>query len=87
MSDFVQSVISIAVIAFPFVAMPLLWRRMKRVQQNAYRGQEKAAREQAWEEKLEDGEGLNLARKSSPNDDLIALGSKAREGRWPIDNP
>ncbi|RHW18141.1 hypothetical protein D1610_06555 [Sphingomonas gilva] len=67
---------------FPFIAMPLLWRRMKRVRAQAYRQSKPERREQHWEEGL----GADGGRRHAPNDDLIGLGEKSRHGRWPLDN-
>jgi heme oxygenase len=76
----------IATMLFPFIAMPLLWRRMKRVRDGAYHARERAWDEQPWEEELASDEGLNLVRTSATDRDLIDLGNRAREPRWPIDN-
>ncbi|MBZ9647923.1 hypothetical protein K9B33_10235 [Sphingobium sp. 3R8] len=87
MNDIVNLGIFFVCLALPFVAMPLLWRRMKRVRNETYQHRKQERRAQPWEESLgSDGE-VRLARSGSPNDDLIDLGSKARETRWPIDNP
>ena len=71
---------------FPFAMMPLMWRRMKKVQRQVREQREERPAEQPWEEAIEREDGLTLARTSSPNDELIALGAKARQTRWPLDN-
>jgi hypothetical protein len=86
MRDFLMAALMLGVILFPFIAMPLLWRRMKRVRDQSYRERETPAREQPWQERIEDESGLTLARDHAPNDDLIGLGDRARHSRWPIDN-
>ena len=82
----VQSIVFLGLIAFPFIAMPLLWRRMKKVREGAYQGQRGRREPEAWEETVGQQDGLGLGRTNNPNADLTALGSKARESRWPLDN-
>lgn len=77
--------IILAALLFPFI-MPLMWRRMKRVQAQVNAGREEAPSEQPWEEPLETRDGLVLQRTSNPNDELIALGERARQSRWAINN-
>jgi hypothetical protein len=76
----------VAAILFPFVAMPLMWRRMKRVRSKTYDQVEPAPSQQPWAEALRSDDGLTLARMSDPNDSLIALGDKAKHATWPISN-
>ena len=87
MRQFIISLVILAGFVTPFIAMPLLWRRMKRVRDDVYREAQTHPGEQPWEEKVDEQHGLNLVRTSKPNDDLIGLGEKARHSRWPLDNP
>ena len=80
-----QSLFLVGAVAFPFIAMPLLWRRMKRVQAQAYRWSEPQPHEQPWEARIGGQDGLTLGHANNPNDELIALGGKSRESRWPVD--
>lgn len=86
MGEIIRSILILILYLSPIIAMPLLWRRMKKVRARIH-GQEAARpRQQPWEEPVETSHGVNLARRSSPNEELIGLGDKARHGRWPIDN-
>lgn len=87
MKDFLGFVLFIGGIALPFIAMPLLWRRMKRVRDQSYRESRRQARAEPWQEPLSTDKGLSLGRQSNINDDLIDLGNRASQTRWPIDNP
>lgn len=87
MADFFSLVFLLGAVAFPFVAMVLMWRRMKRVRAKAYDDAETPRREQAWEEVLEADRALKLGKAHSPNDDLIALGDRANHAHWPLNNP
>lgn len=87
MRQFVISLVILAGFVTPFVAMPLLWRRMKRVRDGVYREAQIQPNEQPWEEKLDEYHGLSLVRTNKPNGDLIGLGEKARHSRWLLDNP
>lgn len=86
MGDAIGLLILLACVAFPFVAMPLLWRRMKRVRNQAYVRSEPVSHQPAWQEPIRSENGLDLGRANSPNDDLIGLGDKATQARWPLDN-
>ncbi|QNA84926.1 hypothetical protein G4G27_13665 [Sphingomonas sp. So64.6b] len=86
MGDVFQLLIIVACVAFPFVAMPLMWRRMKRVRNQSYEGSEPVAHQEPWQEPIRSADGVSLSRANSPNDDLIALGAKATRSRWPLDN-
>jgi hypothetical protein len=87
MMGMVADVIALGCVALPFVAMPLMWRRMKRVQAQTYgSGEDKLQPQPAWEEALEGDGSVTLARVHHPNDDLIALGEKGRHARWPLNN-
>ncbi|SEK01771.1 hypothetical protein SAMN05518849_12735 [Sphingobium sp. AP50] len=86
MNDIINLAIVLGCLALPFVAMPLLWRRMKRIRNQTYQQQKQDRRAQPWEESLGTDGKVRLARSGSANEDLIDLGSKARETRWPIDN-
>lgn len=86
MGGLLELILPIAALLFPFVAAPLLWRRMKHVRDGAYRDTKTQRRQEPWQEKIASEGGLNLVRSDKANDDLIDLGSKARETRWPIDN-
>lgn len=86
MSGFVAAMILIGTVLFPFVAMPLLWRRMKRVRDSAYSDSEPMGREARWQETVETRDGLNLVHSHDPNEDLIALGDRARHAHWPLSN-
>lgn len=88
MADFLSAMVIIACLLLPFVAMPLLWRRMKRVRDRAYRQSRERAPGHAtpWEETSEAGDGVGITRKSDANDDLIELGDRGRHSRWPLTN-
>lgn len=88
MGDFLRAMLIIGCVLLPFVAMPLLWRRMKRVRARAYQDSRErmGTRSTAWEETEAGGDGLGATRRSDPNDDLIALGDRGRHSRWPLDN-
>lgn len=86
MREIIRSILILALYLSPIIAMPLLWRRMKKVRAQAHRQKELLPRQQPWEEPVETSHGVNLARRSSPNEELIGLGDNARHGRWPIDN-
>jgi hypothetical protein len=76
----------LAAILFPLAMMPLLWRRMKRVQAMVHAEAPSEPRREPWQEPLEADGDLVLGRASDPNEELIALGARARQSRWPIDN-
>lgn len=86
MGEALNLLLVIACAAFPFIAMPLLWRRMKRVRNQAYSGSEAQSHEAPWREAVRTGDGLTLDHAHSPNEELIALGEKGKQGRWPLDN-
>jgi hypothetical protein len=86
MGEAIGVILVLAAILFPFAMMPLLWRRMKRVRAQTYDRAEPVPHQQPWQEPLETRDGLELARSSSPNDELIALGAKGTHSRWPLDN-
>ena len=86
MSGFIAAMMLIGAIAFPFVMMPLMWRRMKRVRNQSYEKSEPVRREAVWEETVATHDGLNVVHTHDPNDDLIALGEKARHAPWPLIN-
>jgi hypothetical protein len=80
-------VFTIIALLFPFVMMPLLWRRMKRVRSEAYRRTLRDKQHEApWQEAIETRDGVDLTRASSPNDALIDLGDRGRHARWPLDS-
>ena len=86
MASAADFVLIVACVLFPFVMMPLMWRRMKRVNAQVQAKARLAPHREPWQEPLErDGE-LTLARSNDPNDELIALGARASQSRWPIDN-
>jgi hypothetical protein len=60
-------------VLFPFVMMPLMWRRPE-------------PHREPWQEPLERDGQLTLARSNDPNEELTALGARASQSRWPIDN-
>ncbi len=84
MNEFLQLLGMLAVIVFPFAAMFWMWRRMKRVRDGAYHGREVSTPQAAWEEPLNEANGLKMARTNNPNDDLIALGAKANQTSAPF---
>jgi len=86
MSGFIAAMTLIAALAFPFIMMPLMWRRMKRVRASSYETSEPARREAMWEETVTTRDGLNVVHTHDPNEDLIALGEKARHAPWPLIN-
>jgi hypothetical protein len=86
MSVALNLLIVVAAVAFPFVMMPILWRRMRHVQRQVLHGQEKDSAPAFWEESDTRDGGLAVTRRGAPNEELIALGDRARHGRWPIDN-
>jgi hypothetical protein len=87
MTDLLALLIILGGIAFPFIAMPLLWRRMKRVRDATYReAREKERPHTAWEESAARPGGLATTRRHDPNEGLIDLGDRARHSRWPLSN-
>jgi hypothetical protein len=66
--------------------MPLMWRRMKRVRAQVHEAARPEPHREPWQEPLERDGQLILARSNDPNDALIALGARASQSRWPIDN-
>lgn len=86
MGGFYHAVIIIIALLFPFVAMPLLWRRMKRVRDDAYHASKAPPPSADWEETVATHDGVNAVRVNQPNAELIALGDKARHSNWPISN-
>lgn len=86
MSGIVGPAVVLALIAFPFAMMPLLWRRMKRVRAQTYHARETEPHREPWAEPLTTRDGVTLERESSPNDELIALGDRANHARWPLTN-
>jgi hypothetical protein len=86
MSGPVAAIMLITAALFPFLAMPLLWRRMKRVRAHAYDKAPPPKRETAWEEKLETRDGLNLVHTHETDDNLIGLGERSRHAPWPLSN-
>lgn len=88
MGDFLGAMLILGCVLLPFVAMPLLWRRMKRVRDGAYQDSRERAgtRSTAWEETVEGEGGHGATRRSDPNDELIELGDRGRHSRWPLDN-
>lgn len=86
MRDILHLLFVIACVVAPFVAMPLLWRRMKRVRAGSYAGREQLPPAVPWRDTVRDANGLSLDRPHEPNDELIALGDKGAHARWPLDN-
>ena len=82
----VGAILLILATLFPFLAMPLLWRRMKRVRDHAYDKSPPPKRETAWEEKLETRDGLNLVHTHETDENLIGLGDRSRHAPWPLNN-
>ena len=66
--------------------MALMWRRMKRVRAQVYETSRPEPHQEPWHEPLESDGEFVLARSNDPNEELIALGARARQSRWPIDN-
>ncbi|RYG87910.1 MAG: hypothetical protein EON59_06035 [Alphaproteobacteria bacterium] len=87
MTDIVALLIIFGGIAFPFIAMPLLWRRMKRVRDATYHeAKAKEVTQTAWEETAPRPDGLATTRRHDPNEALLDLGDRARHSRWPLTN-
>lgn len=86
MSSAVIVLLIVVGMLFPFVMMPLMWRRMKRVRAQAFEAAPAEPHQEPWQEPLERAGELTLARSNDPNEELIALGARARQSRWPIDN-
>jgi hypothetical protein len=86
MSGFVGAMTLIGAVIFPFVMMPLLWRRMKRVRDQSYAERTPQRHTAMWEETVDTRDGLTIGHSHDPNDDLIALGEKARHAPWPLIN-
>jgi H+/gluconate symporter-like permease len=77
--------IIIAVVA-QLLLMRWFWRRMKRVQRSTPAKLSKIPPIQRWQESVgSDGEH-SLQRASDVSEDLLKLGAKARESRWPLNN-
>jgi hypothetical protein len=86
MASFIILLLIVVGMLFPFVMMPLMWRRMKRVRAQAYEAAPSEPHQEPWQEPLERDGDLTLGRSNHPNEELIALGARARQSRWPIDN-
>lgn len=86
MAEIVTIAFILAAILFPVAMMPLMWRRMKRVQAMVHAEAQAEPRHEPWQEPLEADGDLVLTRVSDPNEELLALGARARQSRWPIDN-
>lgn len=86
MSVSVEAICLLVAALFPFIAMPLLWRRMKRVRDHAYNKAPPPKREAAWEEALQTRDGVNLVHSNEADENLIALGDRARHTHWPLNN-
>jgi hypothetical protein len=86
MSDTASFLLILAGVLFPFVMMPLMWRRMKRVRAQVHAAAPREPHQEPWQEPLERDGQLTLARSNDPNEELIALGARASQSRWPIDN-
>jgi len=86
MSSTIILLFIVAGMVFPFVMMPLMWRRMKRVRALARQAAPSEPHQDAWQEPLQRDGDLTLARSNNPNEELIALGARATQSRWPIDN-
>lgn len=86
MSDTASFLLILAGVLFPFVMMPLMWRRMKRVRAQVHASARTEPHQEPWQEPLERDGQLVLARSNDPNEELIALGARASQSRWPIDN-
>lgn len=87
MNGFFHALFTVACVVFPFVAMALMWRRMKRLRDQAYRENRPTHHETQWQETVETEQGLRVVRVHEPNDELIELGDRARRSNWPINNP
>lgn len=85
MNGFGAFLFAMGALIFPFIAMFLLWRRMKRVRDKVYRARKPDRRETSWEEDLTTDGNVSLTRVDNPNYDLVDLGSRATRIRWPID--
>ena len=87
MGDLLALLIILGGIAFPFIVMPLLWRRMKRVRDTTYHdAKAQEVSHTAWEETAPRADGLATTRRHDPNAELIDLGDRARHSRWPLSN-
>ena len=86
MSEAIELLAKVAAVSFPFIMMPLLWRRMKRVQHETAAAPPRERPTQPWEETLVRQDGIAQTKRESPNDELIGLGARARHGRWHFDN-
>jgi len=87
MKAFVDILLVFGPLLLFFGAMPLLWRRMKRVREQAYRNAESDRPEPHWQETVDTRDGLTIARDQQPNEELIKLGDRATHSRWPISDP
>jgi hypothetical protein len=74
MSGFVAAMTLLGAVLFPFIMMPLLWRRMKRVRDQSYAERTPQPHTAKWEETVGTRDGLHIVHSHDPNDDLIALG-------------
>lgn len=86
MLEVVWTVSVICCVLLPVLLPPLLWRRMKRIRNEAYRNRDTIPKQEAWQETVAGDSDLALDRSYRPNDALIDLGDRARHGRWPLDN-
>jgi hypothetical protein len=86
MSNTASFLLIVIGVLFPFVMMPLMWRRMKRVRAQVHEAARHEPHQEPWQESLGGDGQLTLARSNDPNEELIALGARASQSRWPIDN-
>jgi hypothetical protein len=86
MDTIFPTLIILAVVVLPFLMMVVMWRRMKRVQAQVHHARKRDPLEQPWQEPIQSQDVLTLARAESPNNELLTLGARARQSRWPLDN-
>lgn len=86
MAGFGGFLIFLAALAFPFVMMPLMWRRMKRVRARVYDESADPRHTRPWEEVVDADRAMLLGKAYRPNDELIDLGDRANHPHWPLSN-
>ncbi len=87
MNRWMEAILVFGPVLLPFIAMPLLWRRMKRVRDEAYRAREAERPEPQWQETIDTRDGLRIVRDQQTNEELIKLGDRASHSHWPISDP
>lgn len=87
MSNHLYLLVTILTVAFPFIAMRWMWRRMKKTQRIVREQEQPAPRTEPWQETSDARDGLTGTVEYNPNPELMDLGQRSRQSHWPINNP